>query len=432
LQPRHDQHIGRAGQAAERVEFHHPGVKRGIGCHFAFIFKAWLLSIKDRHRFTNITQPLARRVAEGRIAEERNARFMPHAPRNRCGFAGDMGKFGCVGAFVDSGIGEEGGVVLADHHVDAERQRAILVIEHQVHLAHGLRKGAGHAGDHPVAMAQRHQQRGKHVAFLIHHPAHVTFGKAAPLQPLVEVIDHRGHVFAIGRVLDFKTAGIGHRKLMQLVEHCLGATHEDRRAIAEIAELDRGAQHHFFFRLGKHHAFGVGLGDFVNPAQHRGGGVEARTQLDAIGVEIVNPRAGHARIHRCLGHSGRHDFDQARVKRGRDDVIGAEFLVLAIGRRDLFGHAATGKFGNRLGCGNFHLFVDGGRLHIQRAAKDEREAQHIIDLIGKIAAPGGDDRIGAHSLGSVRHDFGNRVGHRKDDRPVCHLAHPFRLQRARR
>ncbi len=109
----------------------------------------------------------------------------------------------------------------------------------------------------------------------------------------------------------------------------------------------------------------------------------------------------------------------------------AELLVDAIGGGDFLGHGFTRQFGNGARGGDFHLFVDRGRPHIQRAAEDEGEAEHVVDLVGKIAAPGGDDRIGAHRLRFVRHDFRRGIGHREDDRLIGHLAHPFRLQRTR-
>ena len=101
----------------------------------------------------------------------------------------------------------------------------------------------------------------------------------------------------------------------------------------------------------------------------------------------------------------------------------------AICRGDLVRNALTRKFGDGTGRSDLHLFVDRRGLNIQRTAENEGEAEHIVDLIWVVAAPGGDDRIRAHGLGIFRHDFRNGIGHREDDRPVGHLLHPFRLQR---
>src|SRR3546814_1552178 len=87
-----------------------------------------------------------------------------------------MRELGCIGPFVDRGVGKKGGVVLAHHHVHAEGQGTRLGIEHQVHLARCLREGASQARNHRVAHAQRHQQGGKDVAFLVDHAADVAFG----------------------------------------------------------------------------------------------------------------------------------------------------------------------------------------------------------------------------------------------------------------
>ena len=61
-----------------------------------------------------------------------------------------------------------------------------------------------------------------------------------------------------------------------------------------------------------------------------------------------------------------------------------------------------------------HFFGDLGSMSIQRPAKDAREGEDIIDLIGEIAPAGSDDG-GAGLASEVRIDFRNRIGHGKDD-----------------
>ena len=56
-----------------------------------------------------------------------------------------------------------------------------------------LRIGPGDAGDHRVGLAEREQQRGEDVAVLVDHPLDLAVEIAAPLQPLVEVVDHLRH-----------------------------------------------------------------------------------------------------------------------------------------------------------------------------------------------------------------------------------------------
>jgi hypothetical protein len=42
------------------------------------------------------------------------------------------------------------------------------------------------------------------------------------------------------------------------------------------------------------------------------------------------------------------------------------------------------------------------RAHVERAAEDEREPEHVVDLVREVGLPGGDDRVRAR---------GQRVGY---------------------
>ena len=148
-----------------------------------------------------------------------------------------------------------------------------------------------------------------------------------------------------------------------------------------------------------------------------------------IRVPILDPCLRDPGIHRRLGHRAGHAFDQARIEGGGDDVIRPEGRVRAVGRSHFLRHPLSRELGDGFGSGDLHLLVDRGRLDVERAAEDEGEAQHVVDLVGEIRAPGGDDGIGPRSLGFVRHDFRHRVGHGEDDGLVRHLLYPFRLQR---
>jgi len=60
-----------------------------------------------------------------------------------------------------------------------------------------------------------------------------------------------------------------------------------------------------------------------------------------------------------------------------------------------------------------------------RAAEDEREAEHVIDLIGKVAAPGRDDGIGTHGANLIGQDLGLGIGEREHDWLLRHLRYHF-------
>ena len=91
----------------------------------------------------------------------------------------------------------------------------------------------------------------------------------------------------------------------------------------------------------------------------------------------------------------------------------------------LLGHR---EIGDRAHRGELHRLVDRRRADIERAAKDERKAQHVVDLVRIVRAAGGDDRVGPRRLGEVGHDLGLGIGERQDQRLVRHLREPFGLQ----
>ena len=85
-----------------------------------------------------------------------------------------------------------------------------------------------------------------------------------------------------------------------------------------------------------------------------------------------------------------------------------------------------------LRAGDLHLLVDRGRADVEGAAEDEREAQDVVDLVGIVAAAGGDDRIGPRRARLLGLDLGHRIGERQDQRPLGHGPHHRLGDQARR
>ena len=79
-----------------------------------------------------------------------------------------------------------------------------------------------------------------------------------------------------------------------------------------------------------------------------------------------------------------------------------------------------------------HFLVDLARVHVERAPEDEREAEHVVDHIRVIAAPGRHDHVLADGEGVLRHDLRVGVRQREDDRVFRHRRHHLRLEHARR
>jgi hypothetical protein len=78
--------------------------------------------------------------------------------------------------------------------------------------------------------------------------------------------------------------------------------------------------------------------------------------------------------------------------------------------------------------GDFHLVIDGAGLNIQSPAEDVGKPQDIVDLIGVVGTPGGDNGVRARGLGLFRLDFRVGVGHGEDDGFCGHGFYHFRRQ----
>ena len=86
------------------------------------------------------------------------------------------------------------------------------------------------------------------------------------------------------------------------------------------------------------------------------------------------------------------------------------------------------KIGQRAHRRELHRFVHRRRADIERAAKDERKAQHVVDLVRKVGTSRRDDGVGPRRFRDVRHDFGLGICEGHDQRLVGHFRQPLRLQ----
>ena len=211
----------------------------------------------------------------------------------------------------------------------------------------------------------------------------------------------------------------------------------DHRSAADQHRMGQGFIHHRLYRaqhalilaLGIDDAARIGACRLEHRAHQLAGAIDEFLQLALVGIEIGDGPARHAAIHRRLRHGRRDMQDQARIERLGNDVLGAEPRRGAtIGLGDHIAAFGAGQGGDGFDGGHFHRLVDSGGIHVQRAAEHKREAQDIVDLVGIVAAAGGDDGVGPCGLGNFRHDLGIGVGQRQDQRLLGHLRQPFRLQ----
>ena len=86
----------------------------------------------------------------------------------------------------------------------------------------------------------------------------------------------------------------------------------------------------------------------------------------------------------------------------------------------MVGHVLAREPSNGLrGC-DLHLLTDGRRAHVQRPTEDVGEAEHVVDLVRKVAAASRANRVWARLEGLHIADFRIGVGEREDDRSTGH------------
>ena len=105
-------------------------------------------------------------------------------------------------------------------------------------------------------------------------------------------------------------------------------------------------------------------------------------------------------LARGLSDGLRDVLADARVEGGGDDELGVQLFV-----------ADEIRESHRRGY--LHLLVDVARAHVESAAENAREGQHVVDLVVVVAAPRADDRRASLER-ELRHDFGRRVRHREE------------------
>jgi hypothetical protein len=85
----------------------------------------------------------------------------------------------------------------------------------------------------------------------------------------------------------------------------------------------------------------------------------------------------------ALRHCRRHPHQHARVERLGDDVLAAKAQFgQPIGANHGVGHIFLGQRGQRVVAAIFISMLILRGAHIERAAEDEGEAEHVVDLVG--------------------------------------------------
>ena len=296
-------------------------------------------------------------------------------------------------------------------------------------------KLADQAAQHGIGVAHAHHQRGNQGV----GAAHCRLGRfgrdaVAPHQAVVgfPILTETRVVIGVADFdVDARLQAQARRSNARLDDG--GAANQNRLGQAVVDGGLGGAQHAFVFALGVGDALQVGLGGGKHRAHKHTGLVNKARQAVAVSLHVLNGARGHARVRRRLGHGRRNAQNQARVKRRRNQIIGAKTQLFAdVGRRHFGAHLFFGQVGNLAHAGQLHLLGDFGGAAVERTAEDVRKAQHVVDLVRVVRAAGRHDAVGAHRLGQLGANFWLGVGQRQDDRLVGHGLDHLRRQHARR
>ena len=191
----------------------------------------------------------------------------------------------------------------------------------------------------------------------------------------------------------------------------------------------RGAQDTFVLAFGEYNAALRGGGSLKDWTHQHGRAEDIAIKLCFISLKILNRARGDPALHRCAGDGGGHNTRQTRIKGFWDQILWPKGQALAlIGCGGLGRGAGARQLCNCLDTGDLHSIIDFRRPHIQRAAENERKAQDVINLVGKITAPCGDDRLGILRAGEIGHDFRRWIGEGKYNGPISHFADHLRFE----
>ena len=175
------------------------------------------------------------------------------------------------------------------------------------------------------------------------------------------------------------------------------------------------------FGIGQHDPFGA---LFCLIHDRLGQGIvqaEAFRQLGFVGIPVQDWELGNASFHGCAGHCWSNRSEQAGVDGLGDNVLPTKNeVVFAVSHVDHIGNRLFGQIGQSTYGGQLHFFIDHFGAHVECTAKDIRETQNVVDLIGVIAAASGEDDVFAGGHGFFVGNFGRRICHGKNDAILGH------------
>ncbi len=271
MQARHDEDVGRAAQARERVvAFAHIGIECDVGRHLALVLEVGVAHLVEQaNRLARALGQIDRRVAEVRIAEKRDARLGSHLARLGGRLPRDGDHHVGFGARVDRGVGDEQGAVAQHVHRKPEELLAGHGVDHAADIVEAGEVAARQPRHHCVGGTVGHHAGGEHVAVLVHVARAVPVHPALALVAGIQEVDVLLAVFRQRRIVDRQVVHRTETEFLDSPAHHLLAPDQNGFAQPGIAVGNGGADHAFGLALGEDHPLGVGAHRLEGRLDHR-------------------------------------------------------------------------------------------------------------------------------------------------------------------
>ena len=371
------------------------------------------------------------RLSERGVGEQRDARLDPELARRVRRFGCDIRELFGGRHVVHVGVGDQDAAPAAERQAHADHMPSGFRVDHTADVFEGTRPIARDAGHHALREPECHHQRGEDVALVLHHPQAVAPQIAAPLKPPIKVVRELLRERRAAGIDDLEFRPQPDSGLVEATPDRVFGADQDRNAEPLRQVGIGGADDGQLFAVGEHDAFRRGAHGLENRLQPVGDGIEAAFEPRHVAVHVDDRPPRDTGLHRGLRDRRRDTADEARIERRGDDVVRTERETPPEERcRDGIRHVLARERRQRLGGRDLHGVVDGARLHVERAAENERKAEDVVDLVRIVGAPGRDDGVVAHRLHFLGRDFGIGVRHGEDDRLGRHRRHHLGRHRA--
>src|ERR1700737_922370 len=206
----------------------------------------------------------------------------------------------------------------------------------------------------------------------------------------------------------------------------LALAEKNRRRYSFVRDHPCGANDLRLLAFRKNDPLGVAHGSIDYSAHYSARPSESCLELLAVLLEVDHLLC-HAAGNCRPGDRRRHPEQYARIEWERDQVVGTELdRAESVQLRNALRDILLGQRRERSRRGHLHFLIYLSGASVERSAEDEREAEHVVHLIGKIAAAGRNDSVGAYCANLIGKDLGLGIGEGEDDgllgHPCDHLA----------